>query len=192
MGTLGKLARYARRQGSPSAGRTARLQGAQSNVASIFTQKLDVIRALPRWTYPWLKSASPSSPPKKLIASSSSISWGRSTTSTTWRLIQIASPVLALDSNSVTGTNVLDNLLKLARHRIPITPDFNSNLVVRHRTSFRLWPDPQRPQLLAVRSIRCAALLALKEACALTLSDVWTTDLDPVETFCLCSPQARL
>ena len=35
---------------------------------------------------------------------------------------------LALSTNSVTGTNVLDNLLKLARHRVPITPDFNSNL----------------------------------------------------------------
>ncbi len=49
----------------------------------------------------------------------------------------------------------------------------------------------QCPQLLAVRSIRCAALFALKEACALILSDV-TTDSDPVETFCLRSPQARL
>ena len=28
---------------------------------------------------------------------------------------------LALSTNSVTGTNVLDNLLKLARHRVPIT-----------------------------------------------------------------------
>src|SRR5260370_1652556 len=99
---------------------------------------------------------------------------------------------LALGTNSVTGTNVLDNLLKLARHRVPITPDFNSNLVVRHRTSSRLWPDPQCPQLLAVRSIRCAALFALKEACALILSDVWTTNSDPVETFYLRSPQARL
>src|SRR6266571_2154850 len=96
---------------------------------------------------------------------------------------------LALSTNSVTGTNVLDNLLKLVRHRVPITPDFNSNLVVRHRTSSRLWPDPQCPQLLAVRSIRCAALFALKEACALILSDVWTTDSDPVETFCPRSPQ---
>jgi hypothetical protein len=51
-----------------------RLQDAQSNVASIFTQRLDVLRALPHLTYPWLESASPSSPPKKLIASSSSIS----------------------------------------------------------------------------------------------------------------------
>src|SRR5258707_6699330 len=91
---------------------------------------------------------------------------------------------LALGTNSVTGTNVLDNLLKLARHRVPITPDFNSNLVVRHRTSSRLWPDPQCPQLLAVRSIRYAALFALKEACALILSDVWITDSDPVVTFC--------
>jgi len=44
--------------------------------------------------YPWLKSASPSSPPKNLIAASSSISCGRSTTAITLRLVQIASPAL--------------------------------------------------------------------------------------------------
>jgi hypothetical protein len=84
---------------------------------------------------------------------------------------------LAFSTNSVAGTNVLDYLLKLARYRIPITSDFNSNLVVRHRTSSRLWPHPC-PQLLAVRSIRYAVLFALKEACALIVSDVWTTDSD--------------
>ena len=35
-------------------------------------------------------------------------------------------------------------------------------------------------------------MFALKEACALILSDVWTTDSDPVETFCPRSPEARL
>jgi hypothetical protein len=99
---------------------------------------------------------------------------------------------LAFGANSVTGTNVLDNLLKLASHRVPITPEFDLNLVVRHRTSSRLWPDPQCPQLLAVQSIRYAASLALKEACALILSDVWITDSDPVETFCPRSPRAQL
>jgi NAD-dependent dihydropyrimidine dehydrogenase PreA subunit len=45
--------------------------------------------------YPWLKSASPSSPPKNLIAAaSSSISCGRSPTAITLRLVQIASPGL--------------------------------------------------------------------------------------------------
>src|SRR3989442_1018212 len=48
----------------------------------------------PTRTYPWLKSASPSSPPKNLIAASSSISYGRSTTAITLRLVQIASPAL--------------------------------------------------------------------------------------------------
>src|SRR5579864_9784903 len=99
---------------------------------------------------------------------------------------------LALRTNSVTGTNVLDNLLKLACHRVPITPDFNSNLVVRHRTSSRLWPAHNVHSFLAVRSIRYAALFALREACALILSDVWTTDSDPMETFCPRSPQAWL
>src|SRR5215472_17548255 len=37
---------------------------------------------------------------------------------------------LALGANRVTGTDVLDNLLQLARLRVPIAPDFNSNLVV--------------------------------------------------------------
>jgi hypothetical protein len=44
-------------------------------------------------------------------------------------------------TNRVAGTNVLDNLLQIARDRVPITPDFNSNLLVRHRTSSCLWPD---------------------------------------------------
>jgi len=35
-------------------------------------------------------------------------------------------------------------------------------------------------------------MFALKEACAPILNDVWTTDSDPVETFCPRSPQARL
>jgi hypothetical protein len=67
-GGTGRACRDALRPGEP------RLQDAQSNVASIFTQRLDVLRALPHLTYPSLESASPSSPPKKLIASSSSIS----------------------------------------------------------------------------------------------------------------------
>ena len=45
-------------------------------------------------TYPWLSSASPSDPPKKLMASSSSMSCGPSTTATTSRLVQKASPAL--------------------------------------------------------------------------------------------------
>src|SRR6266849_4375190 len=43
------------------------------------------------WIYPWLWSASPSCPPKKLIASSLSMSCGRSTTLTTACRVQIAS-----------------------------------------------------------------------------------------------------
>jgi hypothetical protein len=97
-------------------------------------------------------------------------------------LVQIASPVRMFStiSSSLLATGV------------PITPDFNSNLVLRHRTSSRLWPDPQCPQHLAVRSTRYAALFALKEVCALIPSDVRTTDSDPVETFCPRSPQTRL
>jgi hypothetical protein len=97
-------------------------------------------------------------------------------------LVQIASPVRMFStiSSSLLATGV------------PITPDFNSNLVLRHRTSSRLWPDPQCPQHLAVRSTRYAALFALKEVCALIPSDLRTTDSDPVETFCPRSPQTRL
>jgi len=47
------------------------------------------------------------------------------------------------------------------------------------------------PQLLAVGPVRYVALFA-EEACALILSDVWTTGSDPVATFCARPPQARL
>ena len=40
-------------------------------------------------------------------------------------------------TNGLTHTNVLGNFFEGAVRRIPITPDFNPNLVVRHRTSFR-------------------------------------------------------
>ena len=54
---------------------------------------------------PLVKSASPSSPPKKVIASSSSMSCGRSTMATTSRLVQMASPALifsAISSRSLS------------------------------------------------------------------------------------------
>ena len=160
-----------------------RLQDAQSNVASIFTQRLDVVTRSPTFDLPLARVGVALVSPKEAHR--------------VFIILDILRTIydvnhLALSTNSVTGTNVLDNLLKLARHRVPITPDFNSNLVVRRRTSSRLWPDPQCPQLLAVRSIRYAAMFALKEARALILNDDWTTDSDPVETFCLRPPQAWL
>jgi hypothetical protein len=42
----------------------------------------------------------------------------------------------ALGTNGLTGTSVLDNFFEVAFRRIPITPDFNPNLVIRHQTSF--------------------------------------------------------
>ena len=67
--------------------------------------------------YPWLSSASPSDPPKKLMASSSSISCGRFTTATTSRMVRIASP-----------PPTLDNVLEVALLRIPVHTRLQSEL----------------------------------------------------------------
>jgi hypothetical protein len=40
------------------------------------------------------------------------------------------------DTNSVAGSNILNDLVKLARLGVAIAPDLNLNLVVGHRTSF--------------------------------------------------------
>jgi hypothetical protein len=54
---------------------------------------------------------------------------------TTSRLVQMASPTLMFSAISSRG----------AVRRILITPDFNPNLVVRHRTSFRSHGLPSAP-----------------------------------------------
>ncbi len=43
---------------------------------------------------------------------------------------------IALGTYGLAGTNVLCNFFKVALLWIPITPDLNPNLVVRHRASF--------------------------------------------------------
>jgi len=71
--------------------------------------------------------------PKRLIAASFSISCGRSATLMTSGRVQIA------PSRSATCP-ANSSLLP----RIPITPDFNENLEVRHETSFPAWESPSR------------------------------------------------
>src|SRR2546426_1005294 len=74
--------------------------------------------------HPWLRAASPSSPPKNRIGASFSMSCGRSTTATTSHRVQIASS----PQHHMPGLF----LLEIALRRIPITPDLDEKLVVRH------------------------------------------------------------
>jgi hypothetical protein len=148
----------------------------RADVTSIFSQRLDLIRALPHFDLALAQIGVALVSPKEAHRVF---------------ILDILGTIydvnhVALGTNSVTATNVLDNLLKLARHRVPITPDFNSNLVVRHQT------PPVCGLTHNVHSFRLSIQFAQKEACALILNDVWTTDSDPVETFCARSPQARL
>jgi hypothetical protein len=43
----------------------------------------------------------------------------------------------ALGTDRFTDTHTLGNVIEVAFRRVPITPDFKSHLVVRHRTPFR-------------------------------------------------------
>src|ERR1700737_5430978 len=43
----------------------------------------------------------------------------------------------ALGTDRFTDTHTLGNVIEVAFRRVPITPDFKSHLVVRHRTSSR-------------------------------------------------------
>jgi hypothetical protein len=49
---------------------------------------------------------------------------------------------LARGTNRFTHPYTLDNILEVALRRIPITPDLEAKLVVRHRTSFAACLDP--------------------------------------------------
>jgi hypothetical protein len=77
---------------------------------------------------------------------------------------------IALGTYGLAGTNVLCNFFKVALLWIPITPDLNPNLVVRHRASFLPPADSDCPQLSTV--LLDIALFDLKAACALILSNV--------------------
>jgi hypothetical protein len=52
---------------------------------------------------------------------------------------------IALGTYGLAGTNVLCNFFEVALLWIPITPDLNPNLVVRHRASFLPRADSDCP-----------------------------------------------